>query len=182
MPDQALGRFWTIPNLLSLSRIALLPLWWHLMASTDPVSHQWGAALIVYGFISDALDGFIARRLNQVSGWGKVLDPVSDKLAAAVIGLFCLFHRGLPPLAWVAATARDLAILVLGWRRYRQSGILPVSANWGRYAALIWGVVLLVYAFDWRDAAGIAVWPAVIVYMLGALSYLGSRNRPVTSI
>ncbi|MEW5700975.1 MAG: CDP-alcohol phosphatidyltransferase family protein [Candidatus Zixiibacteriota bacterium] len=166
---------WTVPNLLSLSRVILLPVWWWVMDSPDPSRRWWGAALIAYGILSDVLDGYLARRWGQVSLWGKVIDPVGDKLAGLVIGLFCVMHRGFPLAAFLLGTGRDLVLVVGGWVRYRRTGVMPISANLGRYAAFLWGVLLLLYAFDTSAIAHVIVWPTVALYLIAGIDYLRRR-------
>lgn len=171
MPRIPTGRFWTIPNLLSLSRLALLPLWWWLMASVQTYHHVWGGLLVVYGIISDAADGFLARRLNQVSEWGKILDPVGDKVAAFVAALFCVFHRGLPWPALTITVIRDLGLMIGGLVVYRRDYEVPVSINLGRYAALGWGITILLYVFDLQPFGSWVLWPSVLLYLAAGVSY-----------
>ncbi|MBI3871546.1 MAG: CDP-alcohol phosphatidyltransferase family protein [candidate division Zixibacteria bacterium] len=161
----------TVPNLLSLSRVALLPLWWWLMASPDRRLWWWGGGLIVYGIMTDVADGYLARRWRQVTQWGKIFDPVGDKIAAVVVGIFCMVHRDLPVLAFGLVTGRDVAMVVAGWVRYRRLGAVPTSVNVGRYAALLWGIVLLLYAFDLQPYARNATWPVVALYLLAGVVY-----------
>jgi cardiolipin synthase (CMP-forming) len=80
------GRILTIPNVISLMRVAMVPLFlWLLFGADAPMPA--GLLLGVIG-ATDWIDGFLARRLGQVSELGKLLDPVADRLAitAAVIG------------------------------------------------------------------------------------------------
>ena len=75
---------WTVPNVLSLLRIAILPAFIILYLfsreyQSDAMQYTAFALLIVSG-LTDCLDGFIARRFNQASEIGKLLDPIADKL------------------------------------------------------------------------------------------------------
>ncbi|QEO13213.1 CDP-alcohol phosphatidyltransferase family protein [Agromyces intestinalis] len=104
-------RVWTIPNVLSMLRLALVPVFLVYLVLGDYV-----AALIVLvaASLSDLLDGFLARRLNQVTRLGQLLDPAADRLYifAALVGLAA---GGLVPW-WivVVVVARDVFLLVLG--------------------------------------------------------------------
>lgn len=171
------GRFWTIPNILSLSRVGLLPVWWLLMASQDRTLWMWGGGLMAYGILSDAVDGYVARRFNQVSEWGKVLDPVGDKIVAAVIGIFCVMHRDLPLIALIVAFGRDISLLVAGWVAYQRIGSVPMSMDLGRYAALVWGVTLILYVFDWQPYARLILWPAIALYLTAGVVYYLRRRQ-----
>jgi cardiolipin synthase (CMP-forming) len=105
-------RVLTLPNVLSLARIALIPLFVALLL--DPGSE--GAGLVLLGIVvsTDWVDGAIARRTGQVTELGKVLDPVADRLAIAA-ALVALIVRGAFPL-WAALSilVRDAAILLAG--------------------------------------------------------------------
>lgn len=162
-------RWLTVPNLLSLSRIALIPVWWWVMSEGLT---WWGAILIIYAIISDVVDGWIARYWNQASRWGRILDPVGDKLAALVVGLFCVLYRDMPAAAYSLTIARDLSLVIGGWVIMRRTQTPPASLNLGRYAALVWGIVLLLYAFDWQPYARYSVWPTVGLYLGAGLYYI----------
>jgi cardiolipin synthase len=105
------SRIWTIPNLLSMLRLALVPPFLVLIIVGDYVAAL--IVLIVASF-TDLLDGYLARRLNQVTRLGQLLDPAADRLYifAALVGLAA---NGLVPW-WIVVVivARDVFLLVLG--------------------------------------------------------------------
>jgi cardiolipin synthase len=105
-------RILTIPNVISLLRIALIPVFVALIV--DPDTTFAGLVLFVVVVATDWVDGAIARATGQVSELGKVLDPVADRLAIAA-GLIALVVGDAFPL-WAALLIllRDLAILVAG--------------------------------------------------------------------
>lgn len=172
-----LGPFWTIPNLLSLSRIVLLPVWWAVMKSPDPFWRAVGGWMILYAIVSDVLDGWIARRFNQSSGWGHLLDPVGDKVGGAAVGLFCVMHRGMEWLPFAIVMARDLVLLLGGLLMARNTRSIPGSINLGRVAALLWGVTLLLYVFELQPEGQTLIWPSVGLYLAAGIVYVVSRRR-----
>lgn len=80
----------TIPNLLSLFRILLIPLILWLYIGLN--EYYWTIVVIAISGLSDVIDGFIARRFNQVSDFGKALDPIADKLTQGSL-ILCLTTR-----------------------------------------------------------------------------------------
>lgn len=77
----------TIPNLLSIVRLMLIPLIvWLYIAKQE---YNWAVAVVLLSGATDIVDGFIARRFNMVSDFGKILDPVADKLTQAAL-IICL--------------------------------------------------------------------------------------------
>jgi cardiolipin synthase (CMP-forming) len=116
-------RVWTLPNLLSMIRLAGVPLFLWLVLG--PEADGWALALLMVSGITDFLDGWLARRLNQTSVVGQVLDPVADRLyiLAVVVGL--ALRDVIPWWAAVSLPLRDL----LMW------GLVPVLRTRG-YSAL----------------------------------------------
>jgi cardiolipin synthase len=111
VPTGAGLRPWTLPNLVTLVRLGLLPvLWWLLVVRSDRV----GGAVLLAGLAStDWVDGQLARRLGQVSTVGKVLDPTADRLLIVVAVVAALVQGDVP--VWLAGlvVARE-AIVVVG--------------------------------------------------------------------
>ena len=130
-----------IPNALTIARLALIPVFVFLMATADG-GRSWPAA-IVFGIagVTDQLDGYLARRWHVESAFGKVADPLADRLMidAAVLLLVLQHHR----LPWVALLipARDL-VLVAGYRFVVDRGYdfqvnrAGKAATWLLYASL----------------------------------------------
>lgn len=80
----------TIPNILSFFRIVLIPIIVVLYVKYE--RYEWTTLVILISGITDIVDGWIARRYNMISDFGKILDPISDKLTQAAI-LLCLVSR-----------------------------------------------------------------------------------------
>jgi cardiolipin synthase len=100
----------TVPNLLSFLRLALIPLFLWLI-----LRHQgtWAVLLLIFSGFTDYLDGYIARKYNQVTRLGKLIDPAADRLYifTTLIGLVA---TGVIPF-WLAAVvvARDVMLLIV---------------------------------------------------------------------
>ncbi|MFC4555075.1 CDP-alcohol phosphatidyltransferase family protein [Georgenia faecalis] len=116
--DTVVDRVWTIPNVISVLRLLLVPVFAWLILSGHDV-----AALVVLAVAgaSDWLDGFIARRLNQTSRLGQMLDPAADRLYIFVT-LIGLAYRELVP--WWLVGVIVLRELVL-------AGMIPILLRYG---------------------------------------------------
>jgi cardiolipin synthase len=128
MPDAdpiASDRILTIPNLLSLVRLALIPLFvGFLVTKHDPEA----LATLLAASVTDFLDGFLARRLNQVSRLGQLLDPMVDRLCIVAAALGLAFREILPWWLVLVVLARDVALLVVaGVLAAHNVPIVPVS-------------------------------------------------------
>jgi len=121
--DVTRNRVWTLPNLLSLVRLAGVPVFLWLVLG--PEADAWALGLLMVSGITDFLDGYLARRLGQTSTLGQILDPVADRLyiLAVVVGL--ALREVIP---WWAALSLPLRDLLL-W------GLVPLLRTRG-YSAL----------------------------------------------
>lgn len=106
-----LSRVWTIPNLISVVRLACAPVvWWLLFAADEP----WPAAILL-GVLgaSDWVDGWIARRWDQGSELGKILDPTADRVLLLTGVLALLVDGSVPVWYGVLVLAREVVIAVV---------------------------------------------------------------------
>ena len=118
-------RVWTLPNLLSMLRLAGVPVFLWLVLG--PEEDAWALALLLVSGFTDWLDGYLARRLNQFSRVGQVLDPVADRLyiLAVVIGLG--LREIIPWWVVIILPLRDALLWVLvPFLRTRGYSALPV--------------------------------------------------------
>lgn len=139
----------TIPNLISLIRICLIP----VIAVLYYNGYVWWTVFVIFiSGLSDAVDGKIARKFNQVSAIGKLLDPVADKLTifALAIVLYLKFQaaqsEAMQAFAWVFLLfiAKDI-IMILGSVVLIALGTRPVAAEiWGKLATFVFYAVMVV--------------------------------------
>jgi CDP-diacylglycerol--glycerol-3-phosphate 3-phosphatidyltransferase len=159
-----------IPNVLTICRLILVPVFVVLILASDG-GHSWPAA-IVFGVaaVTDQIDGWLARRWRVESDFGKVADPLADRLMidAAVI---LLWHAGRLPWIALAIPARDLALiagykLVVGRGYELAVNLAGKAATWLLYASL---------GFTMVTDKG-TVWPRVIFWIgfAAALAALGA--------
>jgi CDP-diacylglycerol--glycerol-3-phosphate 3-phosphatidyltransferase len=153
-----------LPNALTIGRLILIPVFVVLMLAADG-GHSWPAG-VVFGVagVTDQIDGFLARRWRVESEFGKIADPLADRLMidAAVILLFAADHMPWPGL--VLVLGRDLA-LMLGYRAVAPQGyelhvnIVGKAATWLLYAGI--GFLLVTHRSThwpyWVFWAGVAL-------------------------
>ncbi|SHF93762.1 CDP-diacylglycerol--glycerol-3-phosphate 3-phosphatidyltransferase [Fodinibius roseus] len=101
----------TWSNLISVSRILVaIPIVYLHYTSGREIT--WTITLLVfYGIISDYLDGYVARRTNQISEWGKILDPVADKFCAFLLFSYAVYIDLIPLWFFVVEIVRDVIIM-----------------------------------------------------------------------
>jgi len=108
--DRGLDRIVTVPNAITLVRLACIPLFVWLVFGAD---RQIAAALLLGALgATDWVDGFVARRYHQVSTLGKVLDPVADRVLVATAVITITIHGAVPVWFGAATLAREVVVSV----------------------------------------------------------------------
>jgi cardiolipin synthase len=183
MARTAEDRIWTVPNVLSMVRLALVPVFLLLVIRGEDAL---ALATLVVSSLTDYLDGWIARRFDQITRLGRVLDPAADRLYifATVIGLA---FRDLVPW-WLVAilVARDLMLVVLAVILANNGyGPLPVH-HLGKFATfcLFYALPLIMLgeAFPALAPASLpiawafALWGAFLYWWAGIVYAIQTRD------
>ncbi len=134
MKDRFAGQYWTVPNLLGYFRLLLIP----VFAVTYLRGHT-AAAFVTVGLsaLSDVLDGPIARRLNQTTDLGKLLDPVADKLTEGTM-ILCIGLRHRPVLwLFLLMAVKESCMSYMGFRTVRMTGRIHSSRWYGKVCTVL---------------------------------------------
>jgi CDP-diacylglycerol--glycerol-3-phosphate 3-phosphatidyltransferase len=174
---------WTLPNILTIGRLAAAPLPALVFAFLDdPAASAWACALFVVAAATDWVDGWLARRTNQISAVGKMLDPIADKALvsitlAAIVGLYGLDWTILVPVA--AILLRET--LIAGLREHLGGRLtLPVTrlakvktaAQMTAIALLLGAGALSAGGAIAAHAGGALLWVAAILTLVTGWDYL----------
>jgi CDP-diacylglycerol--glycerol-3-phosphate 3-phosphatidyltransferase len=146
-PDIQIARrdFFYVSNILSLFRLLLTPLIFYSIKQRHSVGILTFGSLAI---LSDALDGFLARRLNQSSELGKILDPIADKIVIAAVLFALVSNSTFPRLAFGIIIIRDTLILLgNGIVLYRVRTITR-SNWWGKCSTFFLSVAMILYVLD----------------------------------
>ena len=134
-----------IPNCLCFFRILLIPLFLYVYFVADFKNRYIVAAFVlVISGISDFLDGFIARKFNMVTDFGKFIDPVADKLTQFVLAITLLFSY---PLAWILLIIiilKDLMLAIVGLYLYDYGLKITGASWWGKIATAYFYIIVIV--------------------------------------
>lgn len=143
---------WNIPNILTLLRIAAIPILVVLLLSPSREAGFWAAALFAAASVTDWLDGYLARRMQIVTVFGKFLDPIADKLLV-MAALIMILPFGRVP-AWMVLVILGREIIITGLRGIASTeGIVIPASNLGKFKTIFQLVaiigLLLHYDYQW---------------------------------
>src|SRR5262245_51438695 len=126
-PSVLLQEFWNLPNMLTLGRIFLIPVFVWLTYDADPMYSVLAALVFTVAAITDVVDGFLARRWNMITVVGKLMDPLADKLIV-MAALVMMTRLGRVP-AWVVIVLLSREFIVTGLRSIAASEGMVIAAG-----------------------------------------------------
>lgn len=134
----------TIPNLLSLLRLILIPVYVTIyLNATEQSDYYIAAAILAVSCLTDTFDGQIARKFNMISTTGKILDPVADKLTQFSL-IVCLALRH--PILWIMIVLfviKEAFQLIMGYINLRKGKMLPGALIGGKICTTVLFVSLI---------------------------------------
>lgn len=133
--------WFTIPNILSYVRVALIPIYISMYINAEVVTDYYCAAgILLLSGITDALDGIIARKTSQITDLGKLLDPIADKLTqVAVIAVMFVERPYVLPLL-ILFILKELFLLINNIILYRKDEFMDGSMWFGKVATVVFYV------------------------------------------
>jgi CDP-diacylglycerol---glycerol-3-phosphate 3-phosphatidyltransferase len=162
-------RIISLPNALSLLRVVLMPF---VIMALKHDHKAWLLALMLVATATDYLDGFIARRLHQVSDTGKIIDPLADKVCIGSICVCLSLWRGFPWWATALIVGRDVLILAGAVLLMKRIKAVPVS-NWsGKWAVTVLAGAIISYAMRWQPWGFYFLLAGLALFVVSGLIYL----------
>lgn len=126
-PSVLLQQFWNLPNMLTMGRIVVIPLFVWLTYDADPMYSTIAATVFTVAAVTDVVDGFLARRWNMITVVGKLLDPLADKLIVAA-AMVMMVRLGRIP-AWLVIILLSREFIVTGLRQIAASEGMVIAAG-----------------------------------------------------
>lgn len=159
-----------LPNLLSIFRMCLVPVFVVVFLSDSPHAYMYAAGIYALAGITDVLDGIIARKYNLITKLGKILDPLADKMMNITV-FVCIAIAGLIPW-WIIALifAKDFLLVLGGVKLYHEMSAVFKSNVFGKLATVvlvIGGIIILL--FDGIIPVGIRT---IFAYFAVSMSFL----------
>ena len=170
------GRILTIPNLLTTLRLAMLiPIFYALVQHHRSTAFIW----MIVSIITDNLDGFIARKFNQISDLGRILDPAVDKICVVSVSLFLSISDfyDFPLWFFLFIGIREVLVLIGGSILMRKTTIVPQSRRPGKLSAFFTGLAILLYIPGWQPYAFILLLIAAALTLVSTWDYFQVFRR-----
>ena len=178
-----IAELWNVPNVISLIRLALIPVFVWLVVIAE---YGWAGVLLGVIGSTDWIDGYLARKLGQVTEVGKFLDPLADRLAVVVAVVAGLISGVLPAAFAITLIVREVLIgigAIYGWTK----GVTKLDVRWlGKAATLLLYVSITLFymgvGFD-IDLLVVAAWvtgvPGLVMYYWVAVEYMADMRKAI---
>lgn len=156
MAPESASTIWNVPNILTLVRIALIPVMAVLLLSSSKDAGFWAAAVFAIASVTDWLDGYLARKMEIVTVFGKFLDPIADKLMVMAALIMVLPFGRIP--AWMVLVILGREIIITGLRGIASTeGIVIPASDLGKFKTIFQIVAILgiLLHFDYHWFFGI---------------------------
>ena len=170
--------FFTIANVISVARaVMVLPIW--MCLSNPNTTFSWLVFWLSAAIISDALDGFVARWRNETSPYGKIIDPVADKICIGGIILFLIINGHFPLWIAIFAIVREIVVGFMHLYYMRRREIVYGARFSGKiYISVLTIYVLMIvldlFGFDSefvQIVRKIAMFETIIFYIVSTIDY-----------
>ena len=174
----------TLPNALTLGRIVLIPVFWILALGTSPAARWAALAVFLIASLTDFFDGRIARKKQQITSFGKIMDPLADKLLIiAALLVFCK-QGDVPFVALMIIISRELAVTSLRVVAMGEGKVLAAdkSGKVKTFSQCIYCIILLLHIENFSFIPQpdliktILIWIIVAITVYSGIDYF-YKNR-----
>lgn len=170
-----------LPNKLTILRMILIVPFVIFMLVPMGAAAKWIAlALFIIASMTDWLDGYLARKNNLVTTFGKFMDPLADKLLVCA-AMICLVEMGKIP-AWIVIIIMSREFIISGFRLVASDkGVVIAASYWGKFKTVSQMIMIILMIMDIPALSvltTIVMWIALILTVVSLLDYL-AKNKDV---
>ena len=174
-----------LPNRLTVLRVCMVPvfvvfmLWNGLGSSAKYVA----VVIFILASMTDWLDGYLARKNNLVTDFGKFMDPIADKLLVCS-AMICLVEKGALP-AWIVIIIIGREFIISGFRLVASDkGVVIAASYWGKFKTVSQMLMVILLILDlggvFHTIAQVLMWIALVLTVVSLADYM-VKNRSVLS-
>ncbi len=167
-------KLWTIPNAVSILRILLIIPIVAQLRENYPEANFTAFVLIAIAYLTDFLDGFLARALKSESRIGQILDPIGDKLLAVIVAAVLYFRGNAPLYFFILILARDFVISLGAFYAFNTGKMIMLPLLSGKVTTFVLGIVLACYPLRYSFVTIHEPWGAIIGSIVRYGTYLAT--------
>jgi len=161
-----------IPNALSVFRILLIPIFLYMLNSNKESGFYMATAVLALSYITDILDGYIARKKNMITELGKILDPLADKITQGVVVIALLIKGYIPAFVVIILLAKELIQISGGiYIKIKLKAQMPPANVFGKTATGMFYISMLLLLLSVPYAIYI-VYITIIILLIAFINYV----------
>lgn len=170
-----LENIWNVPNVLTMIRLLLIPVYVILFYNQHMLAAM---CVFIIASLTDWLDGYLARKYNQITAFGKLMDPLADKVMVITVMLTLVIDNRLPLLPLVVLAVKELILVVGGWILVKYFDVVVYATPIGKVAQFTFCVGLALtflhrYFEGWAIKPDVVlIWIAVVMTLLALVHYV----------
>lgn len=166
-----------LPNKLTILRVLMIPFFvlFMLMDITGTADKWIAVTLFIVASLTDFLDGYIARKYNLVSNFGKFMDPLADKLLVSA-AMICLVEMGRLQ-AWIVIVIISREFIISGFRLIASdNGVVIAASYWGKFKTVFQMAMIIVLICNLGGVFGVVetilIWVSLILTIVSLVDYI----------
>lgn len=174
-----------LPNKITLARVAMIPFFIiFMLIPSIPYGNYIAAGIFIIASLTDALDGYIARKYHLITNFGKFMDPLADKLLVSAALICFVAIASIPMPAWVVIVIISREFIISGFRQVAaDSGVVIAASYWGKFktaAQMLMSVVLIlqINSAAFEIAEQVLIYISLIFTVISLADYL-YKNKNV---
>ena len=166
----------TIANLISVSRIVLCIPLVHFLENGNNI---YSFIIILVMILTDLLDGFVARLADEITNFGKLIDPLADKICFMVVCIYLVFNKGLYLLIFFGLIVlRDIIIIIIGSYLMLNQNIYLEANKTGKWFIFVSSLMMIsvIYSFA-LSVMAILYSVSVLLMLISTIQYIKKYNK-----
>lgn len=178
--DKYKSRIITVPNILSFARICLVPLivWLYCFEK----NYLWTTIIFIISGITDIVDGFIARKFNMISEFGKAFDPVADKLTQIAM-MFCLVTRfPLMLIPLVILIIKEILAAILNMITLEKAGYVVAAVWHGKLNTVLLYIMMFTHIVWYKiptTVSNVLIVVCIVMMLISSVLYTKSDVKAI---
>lgn len=173
-----------VPNTLTVLRVIMIPFFvLFMLGDITSVDKYIALGIFIAASLTDTLDGYLARKNNQVTNFGKFMDPLADKLLVCA-AMICLMDLDRLP-SWIVIIIISREFIISGFRLIAaDNGIVIAASYWGKFKTVSQMALIIVLIMDlggvWNVVGTVLTWVALLLTIVSLIDYIAKNKQVLT--